>query len=200
LPMGDHGNTQRFTIVLNIAIWYWDIGPEVNINALEGFQLDVLSTILIITGLLVSIVGFVGCLLPIVPGPPLSFLALLILSLAGDWEPFTAWFLILMGVLAGLVTLLDYVLPAAGARKYGASRYGVWGCLAGLILGLIIFSVIGMFIGGLAGAVIGELLAGKKRGDALRAGWGVFVGNVLGAGVKLALSGVMLFFYIRGMF
>jgi uncharacterized protein YqgC (DUF456 family) len=57
-----------------------------------------------------------------------------------------------------------------------------------------------MFVGGLAGAVAGELLAGREGGKALRAGWGVFVGNLVGMGLKLALNGVMLFFYMKEMF
>jgi len=155
---------------------------------------------LVVVGLLVSMAGLVGCVLPFLPGPPLSFAALLILSLAKDWEPFSATFLIVMGALAAAVSILDYVLPAAGAKKYGASKFGVWGSFIGMIVGVIVLSALGVFIGGLAGAVAGELLAGKQRDQAFRAGWGAFVGNVLGVGVKLALSGAMLFYYIKALF
>ena len=55
-----------------------------------------LVTILIILGLLLALAGLIGCLLPVVPGPPLSFLALILISLAKDWEPFSAMFLIVM--------------------------------------------------------------------------------------------------------
>jgi len=41
---------------------------------------------LIIIGLLLAILGFVGCLLPVLPGPPLSYIALLVLSFARDWQ------------------------------------------------------------------------------------------------------------------
>lgn len=155
---------------------------------------------LIVIGLLVSLMGLVGCILPFLPGPPLSFGALLILSFAKDWEPFGAIFLIVMGVLSVAVSILDYVFPAAGARKYGASKFGAWGSFIGMILGLVVFSGLGVLIGGLAGAVAGELLAGKQRDQALRAGWGAFVGNLVGVGVKLALSGAMLFYYIKALF
>jgi uncharacterized protein YqgC (DUF456 family) len=155
---------------------------------------------LIVLGLFVSLLGLVGCILPFLPGPPLSFAALLILSLAKDWEPFGAVFLVVMGVLSVAVSVLDYVFPAAGARKYGASRYGAWGSFIGMIAGVILLSGLGVLIGGLAGAVAGELLAGKERDQALRAGWGAFLGNVLGVGVKLALSGAMLFYYVKALF
>ena len=147
----------------------------------------ILTTSLIILGLILALAGFVGCILPILPGPK-------------DWEPFSATFLVIMGGLTVLVTILDYLIPAAGAKKYGASKLGVWGSLIGLFVGFFVFPPFGMFVGGFVGAVAGELLVGREGGKALRAGWGAFVGNLVGMGLKLALSGVMLFFYVKEMF
>jgi uncharacterized protein YqgC (DUF456 family) len=155
---------------------------------------------LVVSGLIVAIIGFLGCFVPILPGPPLSFIALIILSLAKAWKPFSLTFILVMGGLTVLVTLLDYVVPAMGARRYGASKLGMWGSLLGLVIGLFAFPPFGMFIGGMAGAVAGELLAGRKGEDALRAGWGVFVGNMLTIGFKLSLSAAILFFYVKAMF
>jgi uncharacterized protein YqgC (DUF456 family) len=151
-------------------------------------------------GLLVAIAGFLGCLIPILPGPPLSFAALIILSLAKAWKPFSLTLILVMAGLTLLVTVLDYVVPVAGARKYGASKLGLWGSFLGLIIGLFAFPPFGMFIGGIAGAVVGELLAGRKGEEALRAGWGVFVGTIVTIGFKMSLSAVMLFFYVKEMF
>ena len=160
----------------------------------------ILTTSLIIFGLILALAGFVGCILPIIPGPPLGFIALLILSFAKNWEPFNVPFWIIMGGLTVLVTILDYIVPVAGAKKYGASKWGVWGSLVGLLVGFFVFPPFGMFVGGFVGAVAGELLAGRERGKALRAGWGAFVGNLVGMGLKLGLCGVMLYFYIKGIF
>ena len=160
----------------------------------------ILTTSLIILGIILALAGFVGCILPILPGPPLGFLALLLLSFTKNWEPFSATFLVIMGGLTVLVTVLDYLVPAVGAKKYGASKFGVWGSLIGLFIGFFVFPPFGMFVGGFVGAVAGELLAGRAGGTALRAGWGAFVGNLVGMGLKLDLSGVMLFFYIKEMF
>jgi len=159
-----------------------------------------LTIVLIILGLLFALVGLVACILPVIPGPPLSLLALIILSYAKNWEPFSSTFLVFMAGLTILVTLLDYVVPAAGAKKYGASKFGVWGSIIGMVIGLFFFPPWGMLTGALVGALAGEVVAGKEGKKVLRAGWGVFVGNVVGIGLKLALSGVMLFFYIKGMF
>ncbi len=159
-----------------------------------------LTIFLVGLGLAVALTGFLGCIIPILPGPPLSFIALIILSLAKAWRPFSATFILVMAGLTVLVTIFDYVIPAAGARKYGASKFGVWGSFAGLIIGLFAFPPFGMFVGGIAGAVGGELLAGRKGNEALRAGWGVFVGTIVTIGFKMSLSAVMLFFYVKEMF
>jgi uncharacterized protein YqgC (DUF456 family) len=154
---------------------------------------------LIIIGLLVALVGFAGCIVPLIPGPPLSFLALIILSCAKNWEPFSATFLIIMAGFTLAVTISDYVLPVSGAKKYGASKLGVWGSIIGILVGLLFFPPWGMLLGAIAGALCGELFAGKKGKKALRASWGVFLGNIAAMGLKLALSGVMLFFYVKEM-
>ena len=156
--------------------------------------------VLIILGLLFALIGLVGCILPVIPGPPLSFFALIILSYAKNWEPFSSTFLIIMAGLTIVVTILDYVVPASGAKKYGASRLGVWGSIIGMLFGLFFFPPWGMLIGAIGGALAGELAAGKEGKKALRAGWGVFVGNMVSIGLKLAFSGVILFFYVKEMF
>lgn len=155
---------------------------------------------LIVLGLLTALMGLAGCILPIIPGPPVSFLALIILSLAKNWQPFGPAFLMIMGGLAVLVTILDYVVPVVGAKKYGASRLGVWCSIIGMLIGVFLFPPFGVFIGGFVGAMVGELLAGKEGRQSLRAAWGAFVGNLVNVGLKLAYCGVIIFYYVREMF
>jgi uncharacterized protein YqgC (DUF456 family) len=156
--------------------------------------------VLIILGLLFALIGLIGCILPVIPGPPLSFFSLIILSYAKNWEPFSTTFLIIMAGLTILATFLDYVVPAIGAKKYGASKLGIWGSIIGMIFGLFIFPPWGVLVGAIIGALAGELVGGKKGGKALRATWGVFVGSIMGVGLKLAFCGTILFFYIKEMF
>jgi uncharacterized protein YqgC (DUF456 family) len=163
--------------------------------------MDVTVTVaLIILGLILSMAGFVGCLVPVVPGPPMSYAALIILSLAKQWKPFSSTFLLVMAGLTLLAVALDYAVPAFGARRYGASKLGVLGAALGMILGLLAFPPFGMILGGMAGAVVGEFFAGKKSQEALRASWGVFIGTMVSIGLKLSLCAVMLFFYVKGIF
>jgi len=155
------------------------------------------SIVLTIVGFLVAIFGIVGCILPAIPGPLVSYLSLIIISFVMDWDVFSISFLIVMAALAALVMFLDYILPAGGARRYGASRWGVTGSVVGMVIGFFFFPPFGVFAGAFIGAIIGEILARKRGKDAVRAGWGVFMGVMLGLGVKLAYSATCLFFYIK---
>jgi uncharacterized protein YqgC (DUF456 family) len=156
--------------------------------------------ILIILGVICLIIGIVGCIIPGIAGPPFSFLALILLSIAKGWEPFSAQFLIIMAVIAVVVTALDYIVPAAGAKKFGASRAGFWGAVIGLFGGLILFPPLGMIFGAFLGAIIGELTVGKEGSQALKAGWGVFMGVMFGMLLKLIASGIMTFYFVKALF
>ena len=156
--------------------------------------------VLIIIGCIFALLGVIGCIIPGLPGPPLSFLALIFISIAKRWEPFSGKFLILMAALAIVVTALDYVVPAAGAKKYGASKFGFWGAIIGMIIGIIYAPPLGMIIGAFLGAVLGEMLIGKHSHEALKAGWGVFIGIMLGTIIKLIASGIMTFYFVKALF
>lgn len=156
--------------------------------------------VLIILGCIFIIIGLIGCIIPGIAGPPFSFLALILLSIAKRWEPFSPSFLVAMAALTIVVTALDYMVPAAGAKKFGATRYGFWGAVIGMILGLIYAPPLGMIIGAFFGALIGELLRGKQTHEALKAGFGVFVGVMVGIILKLIASGIMTFYFIKNLF
>jgi len=159
-----------------------------------------MATILIIFGLLLALAAIIGSILPVIPGPSISLLSLVILSWAKDWEPFSMTFLVIMALITILVSILDYVVPAAGAKKFGASNTGICLSIIGMLAGFLFFPPFGMIIGAFLGALAGELFAGKRGKTALRAGWGVLLGNVAGTGLKLAFTGTVLFFYIKEMF
>lgn len=151
---------------------------------------------LIVSGIILLILGLAGCILPVLPGPPLSYLALLLLHFTNSHQ-FTEKFLIIWGIIAAVVTLLDYFIPVWGAQKYGASRPGVWGSIIGLLAGLIFFPPFGIIVGPFVGAVIGELLSGKDSRLALKAGFGSFVGFLSGILLKLIASGLMTWYFIK---
>ena len=155
-----------------------------------------------VLGAALVLVGFIGSILPVIPGPPISWVGLLLLK----WTDFVndhgaayenaLWILLFFVI---LVTILDYVVPIMGTKKFGGSRRGVWGATIGVVVGLF-FGPLGIIIGPFLGAYIGEITTGKKEREALRAAWGSFVGFLLGVGMKLMVCGAILFFFIRYLF
>lgn len=153
-----------------------------------------------IAGSLLLLLGLLGCVLPVLPGPPLSFAALLLLALVHHFSaPLTSTLIIVFAIATLIVTALDFVIPSLGAKKYGTSKWGVWGSVTGMVLGFVFFPPFGMLIGAFLGAVALELLISKRRGDALRAGWGVFVGALTAMVLKLTASGAMTYYFIRAL-
>jgi uncharacterized protein YqgC (DUF456 family) len=156
-----------------------------------------LNVIVCILGSILIILGLFGCIVPALPGPPLSFIALLILAIAqGFVPPLTSKLILIMLMVTIVITMLDYVIPAAGAKKYGSSKWGIWGAILGMIIGIIYFPPLGMIVGAFIGAVAVEMLVGKSSREALKAGWGVFMGTLFGTILKLIASGVMTYYFV----
>lgn len=148
----------------------------------------------IVAGIVLSVVGIIGSVLPALPGPPLNYIALLILHFSGRHE-FTDRFLISWLIITLAVLALDYLIPIYGARMSGGTKKGIWGATIGLVAGIFLFPPFGMIIGPFIGAVIGEMLAGKDLNLAIRAGTGTFIGFIAGTVVKLAVSIIMAFYF-----
>ncbi|MFC2101198.1 DUF456 family protein, partial [Bacteroidota bacterium] len=121
-------------------------------------------------GIIILIVGIIGCVLPVIPGPAVSFVSLLILQLKHD-APFSVRTLFILGLIMVTVTILDYVVPVIGTKKFGGSKLGVRGSTIGLIIAVIIlpimgivigpFGLFGLILGPFLGAYVGETMTGK---------------------------------------
>ncbi len=158
-----------------------------------------MDVILLSVSVLLLLAGIAGCLLPVIPGPPLSFLALLLVSFT-KYAEFTVNFLIITGIIAVLVTLVDLAVPVWATKKCGGSRYGMWGAGIGIIAGIFFFPPAGLLLGPLAGAITGELIRGTGGRRAVIAGLGSFAGFLLGVGLKLAVSGTLTVYFVRAVF
>ncbi|HAN17317.1 MAG: hypothetical protein A2X13_00540 [Bacteroidetes bacterium GWC2_33_15] len=155
--------------------------------------------ILLTVSVILIVLGLLGCFLPVIPGPPFSFLGLLAIEFT-RFVDFSTNFLIFMAVIAIVVTILDYVVPIWGTKKFGGTKAGMWGATIGLIVGMIFLGPFGMILGPLFGAIIGELIQGTKSNEAMKAGLGAFIGFLLGIGLKLAASFYMTFHFIKAFF
>ncbi|MFB6317776.1 DUF456 domain-containing protein [Saccharicrinis sp. FJH54] len=149
-------------------------------------------------GVILILVGLAGCILPGIPGPPISFVGLLILHFT-KYVQINENTLITWGIIAVVVTVLDNFVPIWGTKKFGGSKWGVWGSILGLLAGMLFFPPFGIIIGPFAGAVIGEMMSGQERNKALKAGLGAFVGFLFGTGIKLVASGWMTWIFFREM-
>ena len=155
--------------------------------------------VLIAIGVLFIISGILGCVLPVLPGPPLSYIGLLFLHFTEKYQ-FSTRFLIIWAVVTVVVYLLDYAIPVWGTKRFGGSKRGVWGSVIGLVIGLFFFPPFGIIIGPFVGAVIGELTAGKDSGAALKSGFGSFMGFLIGTLMKLIASGLMAWHFGKELF
>jgi uncharacterized protein YqgC (DUF456 family) len=121
----------------------------------------------------------------------------LLLALIKNFTPpLTPAFIIILAIVTILVIVMDYIIPLLGAKRYGASKWGVWGSVLGMLIG-IFWSPFAMIMGAFVGAVLFEWLFGKKKGEALRAGWGVVMGTLFATILRLGVSGLMTFYFVR---
>ena len=160
-----------------------------------------MMVLLYVFAVMLGIIGIMGCVLPIIPGPPISYAALAIVYYWGQHSHDHVSFTVMMVLLCAtvLVTVLDYILPARYVEKYGGSRAGSVGAFVGMLLG-ITFSPIGMVIGSFLGAFAGELLISRKdSSSSMRAAFGSFVGFLVSTGLKLIVSFIIFFYIIMAM-
>jgi len=148
-----------------------------------------MDILLITLGAICIFIGVLGSFVPVIPGPPLSWIGLLLLQYTSN-VAFSPIFIGVTGVIALLATLLDYYLPVLGTKKYGGSKWGVWGAIMGLLFAVFfpVFGPLGFLIWPFSGAFIGELSQQKNQKNALRAAWGSFVGFLAGSLIKLIIS------------
>lgn len=154
---------------------------------------------LAILGGILMVVGIIGAIVPVLPGPPISYLGLLLLHWTG-WAEFSTQFLVIMAAVAAAVTAVDYVVPVWGTKKFGGSKAGVRGSTIGLIIGVFFFPPIGIIVGPFLGAVIAELMVNADDfNKALRSGLGSLVGFLMGTGLKLSASLLMTVYFVRAL-
>lgn len=157
--------------------------------------------ILIIIAVLCILIGFAGCVMPVLPGPPFALIALIVFKFTEAGGAISWTSICVFAVLTLIVTLLDYAVPALGAKKFGGTAAGIWGAVIGMLAGLF-FLPFGIILCPFIGAFIGELIVGKSYKRSFKAAVGTFAGFILGTGLKMILcfwiAAYCIFIAVRG--
>lgn len=156
-----------------------------------------MDILLLFFGFILLLLGILGSFLPVLPGPPVSWVGLLLLILTkavpDDW-----WFLAITGAVALLVFAMDYLIPAMGTKKFGGSRAGMIGTTLGLVIAIVfpILGIFGIIIWPFIGALIGEIINKADKKTALKAAFGSFIGFLTGTFLKFVVSIVFMGLFI----
>ena len=158
-----------------------------------------MDILLISISALLIIIGILGSIVPILPGPPIAFCGLLLVQFSSK-HPFSIEFLIIFGVLAVLSAIIDNVLPIYATKKFNGSKKGIWGSAIGLVVGLFFFPPFGIIIGPMVGAFICEIIDGKSGNNAIKPAFGSFIGFLSSIFLRFALSIVMAYYFVVEVF
>ena len=152
-----------------------------------------MDILLIVLAFLLLVAGIAGCVLPLLPGPPLAYAGMLLLHLT-DKVHFTTPQLVIWLVVVIVLQVVDYITPLLGSKYSGGTSFGNRGCMAGTLLGLF-FMPWGVIVGPFIGAIVGEMLGGQDLSHAIRAGIGTLLGFLVGTLLKVI---VCFYFLVQG--
>ena len=155
-----------------------------------------MDIILFVSGLILCLIGITGSFVPVIPGPFISWLAILIINLT-DAVEFNLNFVLITLSVAVAIGLIDYLIPIIGVKKLGGTKSGQVGTFVGLVLAIIMIGPFGILVGPFIGALIGEMASKKSFSDSLKPAFGSLVGVVAGSMIKLCLTLSYLFFYLN---
>lgn len=163
-------------------------------------QATTAEVLLFVGCLLTMLIGVAGVIVPIIPGLPLIWTAMAIFGYFTGYAYLSGEFLVYSGIAVAVIWILQHFVQVYGAKRWGASRWGMFGAFVGMVVGLFVGSLAGVIIGPLVGAVVAELLVGKSLAVSLKAGGGTFIGFIFGAVVQLIVSFVLIGIFLYRVF
>jgi len=144
------------------------------------------------------VAGVAGTLLPALPGSALVFGGLLLGAWIDDFTRVSGVTVAVLGVLTVISWVVDYLSGLLGAKKVGATRQAVIGAAIGTLVG-VFTGLWGLIFMPLVGAAIGEYLAIRDTVRAGRVGVATWIGMVIGAVVKIAITFLMIGVFVAAL-
>ncbi len=132
--------------------------------------------------------GLIFSVLPPLPGPILSYCAILIGHFFVEDVSYATSSLVIWAIIVIAVSIIDFILPIAATKKFGGTKWGIYGGMIGLLLGILLPIPFGIVLGPLLGAIIGDLYGGNRFQAAFKSGFGSFVGFVVGTSLKVLVT------------
>ena len=145
------------------------------------------------------LIGLIGCIIPALPGPPISFSGLLLFHFFTSYnlEEDTLW---LLAAVVVAITFLDYWLQVYGVKKFGGGKKAINGTIIGLVLGLF-FLPFGVIIGPFVGAFLGAKMEAKEDTNrAIKIALGALAGFLGGTVLKFTVSIYISILFINQLF
>ena len=151
---------------------------------------------------IVMLLGLAGTVLPVLPGIPIIWVAILGYGWYGGWTSYGFTAMLITGILSVLSIIVDQLASVLGTKKFGGSTAGMIGSVVGAILGAIFFNVFGLIAGTFLGAVVGELaFNGSDFKQSMNSGLGSLVGFLAGSLFKFMLGcGLIAYFLLALIF
>ena len=145
------------------------------------------------------LIGLIGCIIPVLPGPPISFSGLLLFHFFTSYnlEEDTLW---LLAAVVVAITFLDYWLQVYGVKRFGGGRKAINGTIIGLVLGLF-FLPFGVIIGPFVGAFLGAKMEAKEdMNRSIKIALGALAGFLGGTVLKFAVSIYISILFLNQLF
>lgn len=137
--------------------------------------------------LLLLFTGFIGSVVPLLPGTTLMLVAVLLQK----WLlPETiGWVAVGWIALFWLLSVAsDFACTLLGTRLFGGSKWGMAGASGGALVGMF-FSLPVLLLGTMLGAVVAEKWGAKRStNDSLKSGTGATIGFLLGTVARFACA------------
>ncbi|MCC5806417.1 MAG: DUF456 domain-containing protein [Opitutales bacterium] len=145
---------------------------------------------LAVLGLLV--LGVVGAVVPVLPGPVLGLAALVAHKILAGPGSVSWTFLAVAAAAVAAAAFVDLLLCGAATRLFGGTRQGMIGAVFGLVAGFLLLGPIGLFVGPVLGAVLFEWIEQRSICRALRAGAGATAGTLAAVLVRTTVAAGLL--------